>query len=110
MLSNAEADKVRSELSRIRARIEEIEREIKEADYEIARVRDEIGEENDLRCSRALGPGTGNCLNRGPFGSDCQGIGCNFLLFNVDQWTKRLILALMGDPSASIRVECSRGR
>ncbi|HUZ95950.1 MAG TPA: hypothetical protein VMU57_13665 [Edaphobacter sp.] len=52
MLSNAEADKVRSELSRTRARIEEIEGEIKKADYEIAQVRDEIEEENDIRCSK----------------------------------------------------------
>jgi predicted RNase H-like nuclease (RuvC/YqgF family) len=52
MLSNAEADKVRSELSRIRARIEEIEGEIKKADYEIAQVRDKIGEENDVLCSK----------------------------------------------------------
>jgi chromosome segregation ATPase len=43
---------VRSELSRIRTRIEEIEGEIKKADYEIARVRDEIGEENDILCSK----------------------------------------------------------
>lgn len=52
MLSPAEADKVRSVLSRIRARIEEIEGEIKRADYEIAQVRDEIGEESDIRCSK----------------------------------------------------------
>lgn len=52
MLSNAEADKVRSELSRIQTEIEEIEREIKKADYEIAHVRDEIGEEKDILCSK----------------------------------------------------------
>jgi peptidoglycan hydrolase CwlO-like protein len=52
MLSNAEADKVRSELSRTRARIEEIEGEIKKADYKIAQVRDEIEEENDIRSSK----------------------------------------------------------
>jgi hypothetical protein len=52
MLSNAETDKVRSELSRIRTRIEEIEGEIKKAVYEIARVRDEIGDENDILCSK----------------------------------------------------------
>ena len=51
MLSNAQTDKVRSELSTIRARIEEIEGEIKKTDYEIARVRDEIEEENDIRSS-----------------------------------------------------------
>jgi uncharacterized coiled-coil DUF342 family protein len=52
MLSNAEADKVRSELSQTRERIDEIACEIKKADYEIARVRDEIGEENDIRSSK----------------------------------------------------------
>jgi predicted nucleic acid-binding Zn-ribbon protein len=52
MLSNAEVEKVRSELSRIRTRIEEIEGEIKKADYEIAQARDEIEEENDIRSSK----------------------------------------------------------
>jgi predicted nucleic acid-binding Zn-ribbon protein len=52
MLSNAEADKVRSDLSRIRVRIEEIESEIKREDCEISQVRDKIGEENDVLCSK----------------------------------------------------------
>lgn len=52
MLSNAEADKVRSELSRIRVQIEEIEGEIRKADHKIAQVRDEIGEEKDVLSSK----------------------------------------------------------
>jgi chromosome segregation ATPase len=52
MLSNAEAEELRSKMSRIRVRIEEIECEVKKANHKIAQVRDEIGEEEDVHSSK----------------------------------------------------------
>jgi predicted nucleic acid-binding Zn-ribbon protein len=51
-ISNAEAEELRSEMSRIRVRIEEVGCEIKKANHKIAQVRDDIGEEKDIRSSK----------------------------------------------------------